>query len=615
VGGLTLLSAVLVSGYFASGAGGSTARLHIFWLAMLALDAMMIGFSVALARSVPKGPVFAFWRAMSIAMVTFTIGDIGSAAASLGYASWPGGIPALQSVALSTGYLTCLVTLLRHPLRWPSGRARLAFWLDTSTVSVAAAGFGWYASVQPGAGWSTVGFGLTTAAVFSLTTFAGARLAVTDNPPVARQAAWVLIASVATMFMISVTVPLPTLDTAGPYRLRMIACLVPAALGVAGMVVQRHILRVHGTRPQPKRPRRRSYSLLPYVAVAVVFGLLLASLPGVAEDARTASNVRTIGVLCAVMLCVAMVITRQVLAFTDNDRLLAQLRGQEQRISALLEHSSDITTILDAQLRFRYVSPAAYHVLGRQPAALLSMAARDVLHPDDLTHVRETMRHALANPGSTTTVQARFQHADGSWRWLEVISTNLIDAPHVGGLISNSRDVTTARELQEMLQRQASHDPLTELPNRALFGDRLRAALAGPAGQSEPAVTLLLIDLDDFKTINDTHGHHAGDRALVALAERLRACVRQSDLVARLGGDEFAAILPGATEVEARMIAERLLDLLREPVPVDGHLLQLSVSIGIAGSSGDDPDELIRAADTAMYRAKQSGKSRYAAPA
>jgi diguanylate cyclase (GGDEF)-like protein/PAS domain S-box-containing protein len=604
------VAAAGLGAYFVSGAGGPAERLGAFWAAMIALDALMIGFSLAVTRRAPLGPVRGFWRAVTIATSAFAVGDIGSAAGSLGYLSWPGGVPVLQSVVLTVGYLTCLVTLLRYPLRWSSRQARLAFWIDNSTVSVAAAGFGWYLSVRPGAGWSEVGLALIPAAVFALTTFAGTRLAFSDNPPAARPASWVMIGSVAAVSVTSLTLPLPDLDTADQYQVRMIACLAPAILGAAGLVMQRRILDRPGARVARRRMRRRSYSVLPYGAMAVVFALLVASLAGPASAAGT---VRTVGVLGAAALCVAMVMTRQLLAFADNDRLLARLRGQEARISALLEHSSDVTTIIDARHRFRYVSPAAYRVLGHPPAALLDTAAETWAHPDDLPALRETMRRLLRVPGSTTTVQARFRHADGSWRWLEMITTNLIDAPHVGGLISNSRDVTAAREMRDLLQRQASHDPLTQLPNRALFADRLNAALApgGPAG-SRPPVALLLIDLDDFKSINDTHGHRAGDDALIALADRLRGCVRQSDLAARLGGDEFAAILPGATLGEATLIAQRLLDALRQPVLVDGHQVQLSVSVGIAGASHTDPEELMRAADTAMYRAKQNGKSCYA---
>ncbi|GGK37492.1 hypothetical protein GCM10010124_32870 [Pilimelia terevasa] len=609
--GLPVATAALAA-YFGSGWGGAAARLQVFWAAMLLLDVVLVAVSVGVARSLPAGPARAFWRALSFASAVFMVGDVGSAFAGLRYLEWPQGLAILQAVGLSSGLLTVLVTMLRHPVRWRSGRARLAFWLDTGTVSVGAAAFSWFLVVRPGSSWSQIALALVTAAVFVLTTFAGARLAVSDDPPVVWPAAVLLVTSVGVISVANLTLPIPDLANADVYGLRMLVWLLPALLGVAGVLVQRRT-GWSVRRAARGRWRRRSYSLLPYLTLAAVFGLLLVSLPQLLNASGRGVNAQAVGVLSAVLLSVALVVARQLVAFTDNDRLLAQLGRQEQRMSALLEHSSDITTITGADLRVTYVSPAAERILGYRAGALHGRSAATFLHPQDRAQVEAPMRALLATPGRSHTHQARYRHADGTWRWLEVITTNLIDAPHVGGLISNSREVTAARELQQLLQHQASHDPLTQLANRSLFGERLEEALAprpAPAAQA-PGAAVLAIDLDDFKGINDTLGHHAGDAALVGLAERLRSCLRTSDTAARLGGDEFAVLLPGADAAEAVRVADRVLHALREPVPVDGHPLHLRVSIGVAGSAGPDPDEVLRAADAAMYRAKQAGKSRY----
>jgi diguanylate cyclase len=159
-------------------------------------------------------------------------------------------------------------------------------------------------------------------------------------------------------------------------------------------------------------------------------------------------------------------------------------------------------------------------------------------------------------------------------------------------------------ELLRRLEHQASHDPLTGLANRAAFTERL-AALSGE-------IAVVLVDLDGFKQVNDTLGHHAGDMMLVAVAQRLRAGVRDGDSAARLGGDEFAMLLPGADATAAAAVVERFLALLTQPVDIEGTPVQPRASIGAAVGTDPDPDVLLRTADAAMYRVKHAGKGTYA---
>ncbi len=156
--------------------------------------------------------------------------------------------------------------------------------------------------------------------------------------------------------------------------------------------------------------------------------------------------------------------------------------------------------------------------------------------------------------------------------------------------------------LLEQLDHSATHDALTDLPNRVLFHKRLKSALTVPGDRP---VSVALIDLDDFKEVNDTLGHEVGDLLLIAVADRLRACLRQEDTVARLGGDEFVVVLDGADPAAADLAAERMMVALHEPVRADGHELPIRASIGIAdGRSGEEPSVLLRHADIAMYAAK-----------
>jgi diguanylate cyclase (GGDEF)-like protein len=203
-------------------------------------------------------------------------------------------------------------------------------------------------------------------------------------------------------------------------------------------------------------------------------------------------------------------------------------------------------------------------------------------------------------------IEAR--HADGSVRWLDVIATNLLDDPSVRGVVCNARDVTEAHELSERLHHQASHDPLTQLANRNVFDDRVSAARA--ASEPSSSMAVLMIDLDDFKPVNDLHGHGVGDALLVEVAARIRSCVRSADTVARLGGDEFAVLLPGADPDRAVEIAHRIIAAVQEAVPVGGNSLRVSASVGVAVGPPDLAGTLLRDADAAMYLAKRGGKGR-----
>ncbi|GIF19724.1 diguanylate cyclase (GGDEF)-like protein [Actinoplanes tereljensis] len=189
--------------------------------------------------------------------------------------------------------------------------------------------------------------------------------------------------------------------------------------------------------------------------------------------------------------------------------------------------------------------------------------------------------------------------ADAPDRRVIVVSavalTTLVVLRQITAFIDNGR-------LLRRLDHSATHDGLTQLPNRVLFHERLIKALTTPGDRP---VAVALIDLDDFKEVNDTLGHEVGDLLLIAVAQRLDACIRAEDTVARLGGDEFVVVLDGADPEAADLAAQRMVEALREPVLADGHELPIRASIGIAdGHSGDDPSLLLRQADIAMYRAK-----------
>ncbi|SCK34628.1 bifunctional diguanylate cyclase/phosphodiesterase [Streptomyces sp. WMMB 322] len=383
---------------------------------------------------------------------------------------------------------------------------------------------------------------------------------------------------------------------------------VPAVPGAAAAAAEREAAPYDDS---PSRPIAGSLTALtPYLAAAVcTLGILYNAVAG-----REIDRV----VLFTACTVVLSLVVRQGIMLLDNISLTQELAQKENHFRSLVQGSSDVIMIASPTGMLRYVSPAAAGVYGRDGDALIGSELAALIHPEDLARVLHELRRFLATPPEqepSTRIECRFRHGRG--HWLNVESTV---NRYRSGLIFNSRDVTERVRLQAQLQHNASHDPLTDLPNRALFTERVRKALVGRrGGDSEHAV--LFIDLDGFKAVNDSIGHQGGDELLVAAARRLQESVRAGDTAARLGGDEFAVLILGdgnpsthadaERELRIHEIADRLRMTLSEPYTVEGREVRVAASIGIAfAQPGISPTTLMRNADLAMYRAKQAGKAR-----
>jgi diguanylate cyclase (GGDEF)-like protein/PAS domain S-box-containing protein len=303
----------------------------------------------------------------------------------------------------------------------------------------------------------------------------------------------------------------------------------------------------------------------------------------------------------------------QIQDVTERKEVEQVIVESEERFRSLVKYSSDIITILEADGTVRYTSPAVEKVMGYKPEEQLGTNAFESVHPDDRDRALETFAEVLKRPGLHPPLEFRLPHKDGSWRYLEHIVNNLLDDPVVRGVVITTRDVTERNAMEDQLHHQAFHDPLTGLPNRALFMDRLEHAVT-LANRRGSKVAVLFIDLDNFKVINDSLGHNAGDQLLIAVAERLKACLRSEDTAARLGGDEFTILVEDIASVgEVVQIAGRIADILQPPFALEEQEVVPSVSTGIAlsNSAHEQPADLLRHADLAMYRAKHRGKARY----
>lgn len=292
------------------------------------------------------------------------------------------------------------------------------------------------------------------------------------------------------------------------------------------------------------------------------------------------------------------------------------MRASEARFRQLVQSSRDAILVTDRAGHLTYVSPGMQHLLGYVPETLVGTNERNLIHPHDLA-IRDALVDRLTTLDTPQPpAELRMRHANGEWRWIETIDTNRLDDPTLEGIVTNARDITDRRAIDETLAFGALHDPLTGLPNRRLLDDRIDVALAR-AGRNGDLVALLFCDLDRFKEINDRHGHEAGDEVLRQLANRLRLALRPSDSLARLGGDEFVVVCSDMRSIpEAASIARRVMSAVEAPVETSAGSVQLTVSIGIAAVAGADAASaeagtLLRNADAAMYRAKSRGGNRW----
>ena len=294
-------------------------------------------------------------------------------------------------------------------------------------------------------------------------------------------------------------------------------------------------------------------------------------------------------------------------------------RQSEARFRSLVAHSSDLITVLDSQGMVTYQSPSVQRVLGYRADEIEGRDFADLLSPSDrprLTQILSGVGEAYVGGGSEThVIECSLKHRDGTWLQFEVQHTDLLEDEHVRGIVLNGRDVSERKAFEEQLAHQAFHDPVTELANRALFADRVQHSIKR-SSRGGPSIGVVFIDLDDFKTVNDSLGHAAGDDVLKEVARRLQDLVRPADTVARFGGDEFAVLLDEVIDpTEAANIAERILGGLESRYDVGGKAVYPRASLGICLAGGTfgstDAEELLRNADVAMYMAKRERKGSY----
>ncbi len=298
----------------------------------------------------------------------------------------------------------------------------------------------------------------------------------------------------------------------------------------------------------------------------------------------------------------------------SNASLYQEGRHQKERLSAITSSLGEGVCAVSRSGQITFINPAAATMLGWDVVDELDglelLPDLDV-GPSAPPFVLAPAMRAIATRDTITSYDTRFQRKDGNFFDVAFTVSPIIEAEGPTGAVLVFRDITERKELEEQLARHAFHDVLTGLPNRRLFLDHLDHALRR-SERSNERHAVLFADVDRFKVINDSLGHHAGDSLLIAISERIQSVLRPGDMLARFGGDEFTVLLEAVSAAEdAIVVAQRVLDKLREPISLpDGYEVVATVSIGIALTSQDkNRDDVLHDADVAMYQAKASGRS------
>ena len=332
--------------------------------------------------------------------------------------------------------------------------------------------------------------------------------------------------------------------------------------------------------------------------------------------AEQRANWGSAGVLLLGALLVGVLLWRNFQSLRKHHSSHDRLQSEQQRtqhLTRLLENSKEALLVVDVQGRVKFASGAAVRIAGVEPEMLAGTKIVGYCHPDDHDYARQWLKRSLREPELVHEGRFRVVSRMHGWRQFEVSITNLLNDPTVGGLLLHAQDITRRLQAEEKLQELAYRDPLTGLPNRSFLNDQLeqRANDVGQTGR----FALLFMDLDNFKHVNDSLGHHAGDELLAAVGKRLASAIRSGDVLARWGGDEFVLLIEQADdETQVIEFAERLLENMNRPFLMPGHDVLIGLSIGIALSRDDGSSlvsELLRQADHALYQSKLNRKGSY----
>ena len=558
-------------------------------------------FLLAARRSDARAPMRRALRLLAASSATICVGNLITISRAMGFGPV---VPGLAHVFFLAGYPLTLAAFLSIPV----GQRGMDRWKLACDAGMVLSGAGvalWYFVVHPIVGDSAALGAVILPLLYPLADLlmlVGITTVALRRPLDDHRGAIVWLGiSGALVVCADLVISLATM--VGGRRSAFPTDLLFLATSIALLVSAELFLR-SPTRAGSSREHHRLSnvaSMLPFVAAGATY--LLLSAIALRTWVSPLSGVALGAVAVSVFLG-----ARQLRSFRLNAARVAEVavRASEARFRSLVQHSSDLIFVVGGDGVIQFASSSATRLLGHDPDALVGRTLAELAHRDDVDVVGAFVQIAAALPGVSPPGEWRIVGTDDTVVQVEAIASNRLADEAVRGIVINARDVGERKALLDQLAHQAFHDPLTGLANRALFYDRVAHALE--LGHREGrTVTVLFLDLDGFKQINDGMGHAEGDHLLRLIAGRLRASARATDTVARLGGDEFAVLIEDTSVPRS---TERLIERIREqvafPYTLAGVDVYISASIGSASAIGGDVDEILRHADIAMYSAKRA---------
>ncbi len=600
---------IICSVWMITGLGGESVRHYVGLLGDTPASLVALIVTIAATRRMAAGTTRTAWACLSLALALYVAGTTICVVSWLqGRDPFPGYADCFF-LAFYPVFMTAVALMIRAAavkIRWTQ------FLLDTTVLVTGFGAFFWFLIIRPASSGTEIDFVKYTLSLvyialncvlvlgLGVLLLAGAGNRSPRSVP--------LLLTLGFTMMLLGDVMWSVAKITGHYLsgdlqdVLYVACYVP--LAAAG----REQMRTHAS-TSASIVSQGFAQALPYAAMLTALGVLASLTHG---DLRNPATVMTLVVFALALL----VMVRQALAMREEaltrERRAARL--VEERYASLIANASDVILTVDADGTLKFASPACERTLGLRPDKVAGKNLLGVWAGEDADRLRAFLGEVAATSGEPVgPVEMRIDR--GRERYvLEIVGSNLTNDPAVQGLALNLRDITERKALEEQLRQLAFHDSLTLLANRSLFRDRLQHSLT-LAQRAHNQMAVMFVDLDNFKSVNDSLGHDVGDRLLQAVAQRLVKSTRFSDTVARLGGDEFAILLEGVSAIgEVELLAAALIEHLDQPFNLGGTEVRVSASIGVAFSTYESSAEaLLGKADIAMYHAKAAGKNRYVA--
>ena len=598
-----------MTAWMLSGIGGPTVTHYLGLVSDLPAAVVSTTIAAATARYCPRGALRSAWIALATAQGLYIIGT------AIGVSSWLQGqdpFPGPADIFYCAFYPALAAASLALIRAYAVRVAWVQLALDATIFVVGFGAFFWFLVLRPvaaGPGVDLIKQALSVAYLgldCVLLLMLGVLLITSTGPAGGRRVPALLLSGFAATFLADIIWSLAKVRgyylSGGFQDVLYLLCYVP--LAAAG----REQMQALSAPARATSPRSDVFARsLPYAAMLAAF-LVLAYLAR-GEVARPATFMTMVVFSLTLLFMVRQSVAWRGAALV-RERQAARL--VEDRYASLIANAADVIMIVAADGTLRFASPAAERTLGLTPELILGQSLAELWSGEDTEKLRKFLAEVAASASGTVgPVELRLER--GSRRCvLESVGSNLTRDPAVQGLALNFRDISERKALEEQLRQLAFHDSLTLLANRNLFRDRVQHALA-LAHRGRGSVVVMFLDLDNFKNINDSLGHDAGDRLLQAVAQRIVKTTRSSDTVARLGGDEFAVLVEGiASPRDVERLADALIDTLNLPFTLEGIEVRVTASIGVALSAAEGGAEtLLSNADIAMYHAKAAGKNRH----